>query len=98
MSDTLGIGIPVDRIPASVRADGPKGEKLYKAALGFESFLVQAMTSGMTEGLGSSDDEDAATSAATEQLPEALAGAITKSGGLGLAEQLYASLKGRGAA
>ena len=52
----------------------------------------------MTEGLGSSDDEDAASSAAMEQLPEALASAITRSGGLGLAEQLYESLKGRGVA
>lgn len=95
MSDILGIS--TDRIPESVRADGPRGEKLYKAALGFESFLVQAMTSGMTEGLGSSDDEDAASSAAMEQLPEALASAITQSGGLGLAEQLYENLKGRGA-
>jgi hypothetical protein len=83
------------QLPANVRADGPRGRTLYSAALGFEEMLVRTLTESLARSSETGDDEsgDAAAVAARAQLPDALAGAITAAGGLGLAATLYDSLR-----
>ena len=85
---------PVTQVPAQVRADGEKGRKLWEASLGFESFLVRSLTASLSDTLAGDDEDTDATSASVrDQLPVALADSITANGGLGLAEQLYTSLR-----
>jgi hypothetical protein len=98
--------LPTAPLPADVRADGAHGRKLYEAALGFEQQLVQQLTSQLaatTDADSDSDDDsdddsttDAASSLVQEQLPQALADGVTSAGGLGLAHDLYLSLKRSG--
>jgi hypothetical protein len=98
-------------VPADVRADGAHGRKLYDAALGFEQQLVQSLASQMAATTDPADSDsgsdsdtdtdagsssDAASGVIREQLPDALASGITASGGLGLAHELYVSMKWTG--
>lgn len=95
-------------LPADVR-NGTKAQKqAYQAALGFEQMLVNQLTQTMlssatndssTSG-SSSDGSDGSSSDSTttlyqQLLPEQLSQAITASGGLGLADQIYKSLEGQ---
>jgi hypothetical protein len=92
---------PVDpaAIPADVRAAGPEARRLYTVALGFERMLIEQLTSELAEpAYAGSEDEDsggmgAASGAFREQLPGTLADALTAGGGIGLAPELYRSLK-----
>ncbi|MBM3677560.1 MAG: hypothetical protein FJW96_06700 [Actinobacteria bacterium] len=86
---------PITNIPAHVRADGADGRRLWEAALGFESFLVRAMAASLAGGAEGTDDaaSDSASSTMRGELPDALANAVAGSGGLGLADQLYAELR-----
>jgi Rod binding domain-containing protein len=86
---------PITQLPAQVREDGARGRRLYEAALGFESFLVKSLAAGLTQSIGTGEDEesDATSQAAEGQLPDALATAIQSNGGLGLADQLYDNLR-----
>jgi Rod binding domain-containing protein len=87
---------PVSQLPAQVRADGAEGRKLYEAAQGFEAFLLRTLTAGLAESAGGSDESsDAASSAAKEQMPDALVAALQANGGLGLADKIYADLRTR---
>jgi hypothetical protein len=58
----LGSSIMPTVLPPDVRAAGPRGEQLYKAALGFEQLLTQELTDQLaetmqgTDGTGGSDD------------------------------------------
>ena len=87
--------LPIGPIPADVRAAGAEGRKLYAAALGFEATFVRALAAQLT-ATASSDEEsgDAAAGVIRDQIPEALADGIAASGGLGLAHDLYRSMKG----
>jgi Rod binding domain-containing protein len=87
-------------LPADVRNAGPDAQKLYATALQFEQVLVEQLTKELDTSQqddGSSDDSgnssDASTSMASQMLPGAFAQGITDAGGVGLADQLYRSLK-----
>jgi Rod binding domain-containing protein len=105
VSSVTGAGVP---IPADVRKAGKEGEDSYRAALGFERTLVEQLTKSMakdiTGGTGdaSGDDGDddssgsgasAATSAYNDMLPGTLADSVTNAGGLGLAHDLWLSMR-----
>jgi Rod binding domain-containing protein len=91
-------------IPADVRKTGKDGEQLYRVALGFERTLVEQLTKSMSKdmvGMDAGDSDDgsgdsgasAATSAYTDMLPGTLADSVTSSGGLGLAHDLWLSMR-----
>ena len=96
---------PVDpgALPADVRDAGPEARRLYTVALGFERMLLEQLTSELGESSsllgGDEDDGDglSATSAMVrDQLPGLFADALAADGGIGLAPELYRSLKGDG--
>ena len=87
-------------IPADVKAAGAEAQEQYKAALGFEHSLLQQLTKTMFksaeggEGGEESEGESAATSAYKDMMPGTLADAVTNAGGIGLAEDLYKTMRG----
>ena len=87
-------------VPADVRKAGAQAEKTYRAALGFERMLTEQLTKTMaagTEAAGPDEGEDSGASAATsayrDMLPGTLADAVTNAGGLGLAHDLYRTMR-----
>ena len=100
---------PIDQslLPADVRKGSSADRKTYAAALGFERALVQELTKTMADtakpvdgGDDSSGDsgdqpQDAASSMYMQQLPDQLADSVIQNGGLGLARDLYDSMKER---
>ena len=98
---------PIDTsvLPPDVRAAGPAAERLYAGALGFEQELTQQLAQSLADSAqpddGSDDDSgddavmagDATTSMYQQMLPDAMAQGVTAAGGLGLADQLYRSLR-----
>ena len=89
-------------IPADVRKAGKEAEQTYRAALGFERMLTEQLTKTMSTsasalGGGGEDGEEggetAATSAYKDMLPGQLADAVTSAGGLGLAHDLYLTMR-----
>ncbi|HEY1365516.1 MAG TPA: rod-binding protein [Gaiellaceae bacterium] len=95
---------PIDSalLPADVRKDGAKGRELYQAALGFEQVLERQLAQALVSTTDSSDsdsdsDSDDTGSGVTDlykqMLPDALSQGMAANGGLGLAPQLYESLK-----
>jgi hypothetical protein len=77
ISDTL--------LPRDVRAGSNADKQAYKAALGFEQVLVGELVKEMSPSLTYSPRGDAVADALTE--------ALTSAGGIGIAPQLYATLK-----
>ena len=89
--------ISATAIPADVKAAGAEAQEQYKAALGFEHSLLQQLTKTMfksAEGGEDSEGESAATSAYKDMMPGTLADAVTNAGGIGLAEDLYKTMRG----
>jgi Rod binding domain-containing protein len=88
-------------VPADVRKAGKQAEETYRAALGFERMLTEQLTKTMStsaSALGEGEDgedggETAATSAYKDMLPGQLADAVTNAGGLGLAHDLYLTMR-----
>ena len=90
-------------MPADVRRAGKDGEETYRAALGFEREMLQERTKTMAKNVtgtgagGGEDGEDssgdAATSAYGDMLPGTLADSLTSAGGLGLAHDLWLSMR-----
>jgi Rod binding domain-containing protein len=94
LSSVTGAGVP---IPADVRKAGTDTEQTYRAALGFERTLLEQLTKSLSKGTLDGDGEDggesAATSAYRDMLPGTLADAVTGAGGLGLAHDLFLSMR-----
>ena len=105
ISSVTGAGVA---IPADVRTAGKNSEQLYRVALGFERTLLEQLTKSMSKDMvgmdsGSGDDAgdgdgehsgaSAATSAYTDMLPGTLADSVTNAGGLGLAHDLWLSMR-----
>jgi len=101
ISSVTGAGVS---IPTDVRRAGEEGEQLYRVALGFERTLTEQLTKSMSKdmvGMDAGDSGDgsedsgasAATSAYTDMLPGTLADSVTSSGGLGLAHDLWLSMR-----
>jgi hypothetical protein len=84
-------GLPVisdTALPRDVRAGSKDDKQAYKAALGFEQVLLGQLVKEMT----------ASTPSLTEgprgdAVNDALTDALASAGGIGLAPQLYATLK-----
>jgi Rod binding domain-containing protein len=107
VSDTSGISSVTGAgvaIPTDVRKTGKDSEQLYRVALGFERTLVEQLTKSMSKDMVGMDADDsgdgsgdsgasAATSAYTDMLPGTLADSVTSSGGLGLAHDLWLSMR-----
>ncbi len=107
MSDISGISSVTGAgaaIPADVRTAGKDSEQLYRVALGFERTLLEQLTKSMSKDMvgmdsGSGDDDaegsgaSAATSAYTDMLPGQLADSVTNAGGVGLAHDLWLSMR-----
>ena len=109
MSDISGLSSVTGPItmPADVRKAGKDGEATYRAALGFERQMLEELTKTMSKDItgtagaddGSDDDgsggsgSDAATSAYGDMLPGTLADSLTSAGGLGLAHDLWLSMR-----
>ena len=112
MSDISGLSSVTGPItmPADVRKAGKDGEATYRAALGFERQMLEELTKTMSKDLtgtssadGSDDGSgdsggDAATSAYNDMLPGTLADSLTSAGGLGLAHDLWLSMRSGGTA
>jgi Rod binding domain-containing protein len=90
-------------MPADVRRSGKAGEETYRAALGFERQMLEELTKTMAKDLtgtgsgagadGEDSPGDAATSAYGDMLPGTLADSLTSAGGLGLAHDLWLSMR-----
>ena len=81
-------------LPADVRAGGADAEKSYRTALAFERVLLGQLTKAMQATVpGEDDDATAATKSYRDMLPDTMADALSASGGIGLADNLYRSLK-----
>jgi Rod binding domain-containing protein len=108
VSDISGISSVTGPVtmPADVRKAGKDGEDTYRAALGFERQMIEELTKTMSKDLagtssagdGSDDGSgdsggDAATSAYSDMLPGTLADSLTSAGGLGLAHDLWLSMR-----
>ena len=104
MSGLDGIGLSAPGlIPADVRKAGKEAEQTYRAALGFERMLTEQLTKTMStsasamgggeDGEDGEDGETAATAAYKDMLPGTLADAVTSAGGLGLAHDLYLTMR-----
>ena len=91
---------PIDQslLPAEVRNGSATDKKSYTAALGFERMLLGELTKAMAHTAKPADGDqsgDAATSTYMQMLPDQLADAVTSAGGLGLAKNLYETIKER---
>lgn len=104
MSDISGLSSVTGPItmPADVRKAGKDGEETYRAALGFERQMLEELTKTMSkdlsganadDGSGEESGGDAATSAYNDMLPGTLADSLTSAGGLGLAHDLWLSMR-----
>jgi Rod binding domain-containing protein len=101
MSGLEGISLSAPGIvPADVRKAGKEAEETYRAALGFERMLTEQLTKTMSaasKALSGEDGEEggetAATAAYRDMLPGTLADAVTSAGGLGLAHDLYLTMR-----
>jgi hypothetical protein len=72
-------------VPAAVRKEG--GEADYRAALGFEGLLLDRLSEQLVKDAGLDDSPYASS------VGEAFSASLLQGGGLGLAEDLYASLR-----
>ena len=91
---------PIDQasLPADIRKGSAEEKKAYTAALGFERMLLGELTKQMAETAKPADGDDtkdAASSMYMQMLPDQLADAVTRNGGIGLARNLYNATKGQ---
>jgi len=77
---------PIDQslLPADVRNASTQTQQRYEAGLAFEQQLTAQLSQQLTDSLGATMSD----SPYAQLLPDALASAVTASGGLGLARQL----------
>jgi hypothetical protein len=89
MSDPLSAlpSVAETALPASVRAGTVEDRKAYKAALGFERLLLDQVAQTMTKGSALESSPYAGA------VHDAFTGALADGGGIGLAAQLYASMR-----
>ncbi len=91
---------PIDpaSVPAEVRNGSKEDKQAFRAALGFEHALLTQLTKSMADTAKSEeqDGESAATQMYKDMLPERLADSMISGGGIGLAENLYRSVRQAG--
>ena len=103
MSDISGLSsVTSAPLPADVRNASTADQQSYKTALAFERTLLEQLTKTMSQDMAGGDSSDgddsdsgasAATSAYRDMLPGTLADAVTGSGGIGLAHDLFLSMR-----
>jgi Rod binding domain-containing protein len=108
MSGATGIAAAVANatVPAAVREEGADAVQGFRAALQFESMLLKQMLaealpespagSSEEEGFGGGEGGAFTATRTPVSLPETVAEAIAAGGGLGVAQQMYASFEGVG--
>jgi Rod binding domain-containing protein len=77
--------IPDTLLPRDVRSGSTADKQAYKAALGFEQVLLGELVKEMAPSLTDGPRGDAVEDAMTQ--------ALTGAGGIGIAPQLYTTLK-----
>jgi Rod binding domain-containing protein len=81
-------------LPADVRNASPDDQRDYRTALAFERVLIGQLTTAMQATVpGEDDDASAATQSYRDMLPGTMADALVAGGGVGLADDLFRSLK-----
>jgi Rod binding domain-containing protein len=83
-------------LPREVREGSAEDKKTYRAALGFERMLVHQLAEQMAKAAkAGAEDEDAPAgqNVYEEMLSDALADSVVAGGGLGLASELYKTLR-----
>ena len=102
-SGSLGRDLPaVDRaaLPPEVRRGSAEDQQAYRAALGFERMLVKQLVQSMNragEAAGGGEEDEGtfagSNAAYRDLLTDSLADNVIRGGGLGLAEDLYRTLR-----
>jgi Rod binding domain-containing protein len=86
--------IAVGAMPANVRNGSPQDQAAWRTAVGFERLLVAQLAQRLAATAQPDDDAgDAAGAAYRDMLPDALADGVASAGGLGLADDLYRTLR-----
>ena len=97
MSDLTAMGALPAVLPAEVRKGGKEAKEAYGAAVGFERMLVKQLTKSIANSasIGGGEDGKGGSSPAAyrEMISDSLADAITRAGGIGLAENLYKQVR-----
>lgn len=99
MTELTGIGALPDVLPAEVRKGGKEAKEAYAAAVGFERMLVKQLTKSIADsaslggGDGKAGKDGSSPAAYREMISDGLADAITRAGGIGLAENLYKQVR-----
>jgi len=96
MSEITGIGALPSVLPADVRNGGKEAKQAYSAAVGFERMLVKQLTKSLTDSAalgGGEDGKGGSPAAYREMISDGIADAITKGGGIGLAQDLYKQVR-----
>ena len=86
-------------LPPEVRKGGKEAKEAYGAALGFERMLVKQLTKSISDSaaIGGGDEKGGGSPPAyREMISDGIADAITKSGGIGLAGDLYKQMRPEG--
>lgn len=94
-ADTVTAGTPGRTAPPSTGPVGMGSGDLAQAARGFERLLLQQLTETLSRTIADDEGADAASSLYLDLLPQALADAVSASGGIGLAEEAAGALGGR---
>ena len=100
MSGITGIGALPSVLPAEVRNGGKEAKEAYSAALGFERMLVKQLTKSLTDSAaigGGEDGKSGSPAAYREMISDGIADAITRGGGIGIAQSLYDQIHGKDA-
>lgn len=87
-------------LPREVRAGGPEAVQSFRAALAFERTLLVELLKDVGPGAKPGGDEgegDAAGGAYRDLVPQTLADSLVARGGVGLARDLWASMRPEGA-
>ena len=86
--------IAAGAVPADVRNGSPEDQAAWRTAVGFERLLVAQLAQRLAATAQPDDGSgDAAGGAYREMLPDALADGVASAGGLGLADDLYRTLR-----
>ena len=83
-------------LPADVRNGSAEDKRTYQAAMGFERMLLTQLTQRLTTALEASSRDErggSAIGAYSQMLSDTLADGVARGGGLGLAEDLYRSMR-----
>jgi hypothetical protein len=85
--------VPSTALPPDVREGSAEDKKTYRAALGFEQVMLTELLREV-DGLAAPEGTPAAYGGL---VPQTLADALVAGGGIGLARELYASIREHGA-